>query len=374
MMWQINGYTEDARCLDWHKIQSEYSWIRDMKDVPQDPIHHAEGDVQIHTRMVVQELLNLPEFLNLHSQNKSILFAAALLHDVEKRSTTKEEEGRIISPGHAKRGEYTARSILYKDLKAPFYIREQVCKLVRHHGLPIWFDDKSDPIHSLISASQEVSMENLHILSKADMLGRICADQDEMIYRVDFFKEMCIVNECYNTERIFPNSLARFKYLSEAGYIDYVPFDDTKFRVIMMVGLPGSGKDTIIKKHYSDLPIVSLDDIRRSKKIDPTDKKGNGQVVQEGKERARELMRKKQSFVWNATNITKDMRQQLISLFLSYGARVDIAYVESPYDVMMKQNMEREHQVPSSVIDRLLNKLEVPIVSECHEVIYHINE
>ena len=124
-MWKIN------KTYDWAGLKSKFSWIRDMEGVPQDPIFHVEGDVEIHTRMVMNELMNLTEFQDLDEQSQHIFFATALLHDVEKRSTTViESDGRITSKRHAKKGEYTAREILYKKVPAPFQIKEVIAKLV----------------------------------------------------------------------------------------------------------------------------------------------------------------------------------------------------------------------------------------------------
>ena len=53
---------------------------------------------------------------------------------------------------------------------------------------------------------------------------------------------------------------------------------------------------------HREQPIVSLDAIRRKHKIDPTDKSGNGWVVQTAKEEARIYLRKGQNFIWNATH------------------------------------------------------------------------
>jgi hypothetical protein len=52
-----------------------------------------------------------------------------------------------------------------------------------------------------------------------------------------------------------------------------------------MSGLPGAGKDSYIKKYLPGLPVISLDDIRVSMHIDPTDKTGNGHVIQTAKNR-----------------------------------------------------------------------------------------
>ena len=137
----------------------------------------------------------------------------------------------------------------------------------------------------------------------------------------------------------------------------------------MLCGLPGSGKDTYIRR-YLDQPVLSLDDLRRSHGISPTDKKGNGQVIQLGKEQARVYLRAKTSFTFNATNITRDMRARWIGLFTEYKAHVRIVYIEVPYRTLLKQNANRPHPVPTAVLERLLGKLEMPDVREAHEVMY----
>jgi hypothetical protein len=141
MNWKFPYYEVDQP-IDWDAIELAFSWFRDMKGVPQDSEWHAEGDVFTHTKMVVEALVSLPDFAPLEEQDKHILFASALLHDVEKRSTTTTEEidGRIrtVSPRHAKKGEFTVRRLLYTDIITPFEIREEIAKLVRLHGLPLF--------------------------------------------------------------------------------------------------------------------------------------------------------------------------------------------------------------------------------------------
>lgn len=126
----------------------------------------------------------------------------------------------------------------------------------------------------------------------------------------------------------------------------------------------------ILKRPVLALPVISLDDIRRKNKLSPTDKSANGWVVQEAKKIARAYLRKGQDFIWNATNITTLMRFQLINLFAGYGARVKVVYVEKDYSVWRRQNREREYPLPESVLDGMLGKLEVPQLTEAHEVEY----
>jgi hypothetical protein len=90
-MWTL------SKNKSWDELQ-KFAWVRDMHGVPQSPVHHAEGDVAVHTQMVLAELMKLPEYSELSEQQKEILWAAALMHDVEKRSTTfTDEQGNIVS-------------------------------------------------------------------------------------------------------------------------------------------------------------------------------------------------------------------------------------------------------------------------------------
>ena len=82
----------------WDELDRIYPWIRRLAGCPQDAIHHAEGDVWIHTRMVCEALAALPAWRSLPDEERHIVFAAALLHDVGKPDCTRREpDGRISS-------------------------------------------------------------------------------------------------------------------------------------------------------------------------------------------------------------------------------------------------------------------------------------
>lgn len=376
VMWKFPYYDVNSK-IDWDLIEQEFDWFRDMKNVPQDKVWHAEGDVMTHTKMVCEALVCLPEFKELNEQDKHIMFVGALMHDIEKRSTTAEDfvDGRvcIVAPSHARRGEYTARKILYKDIPTPFSVREQICKIVRYHGLPLWGISDDDSDQKIIKASQFVRNDFLAMIAKADILGRICQDKEEQLEKIEYFKLSCLELGCWDKPFEFVNEISRYKYLIDGGWPHLELFDDKKFDVYVMCALPGGGKDTYISKQF-DLPSLSLDDIRRKKGISPTDKRENGKVIQEAKEIAKEFMRSKSSFVFNATNITADMRGKWISLFMEYNARVTIVYIEVPYKTLISQNHNREYKVPENKLVDLISKLEIPSYSEAHFVDYIINE
>lgn len=363
-MWKISN------TYNFSDLVNQFVWLADMKGVPQDPVYHAEGDVYIHTQMVVEALFELQEFRNLDEQEQHLLIAAALMHDIEKRSTTIIENGRISSPGHAKKGEKTVRTIFYKQENTPFHTREYIAKLVRLHGLPIWAIEKPNFEKVLLKASLVVNTFHLYILAKADILGRKCKDQREMLDRIGFFVALCRELECWKQSFPFKSKESKFTYfIQDEGSRLYEPFSRNNFEVILMSALPGSGKDTYIRKNLKHLPIISLDDIRRTYKIKPTDKSGNGKVIQIAKEKARVYLRSKTPFVWNATNITKQLRSQLIALFASYGAQVKIIYIETPYKNLLKRNKNRKHPLPLSALEKMIFKLEPPTPDECTELV-----
>jgi predicted kinase len=377
MSWKF-PYYDVEKGIDWDSIEKNYDWFRDMKDVPQDKIWHAEGDVQIHTKMVCEAMVNLPEFQDIPEEDKHILFTACLMHDIEKRSVTAEEfkRGRlcIVAPKHAKRGEYTARKVLYMDIPTPYEVREQICKYVRYHGIPLWAVTDDDSEHRVSLTSLYVKNRYLGMIAKADILGRTAEDNPEQLEKIEMFNMLCEDLGCLDDKRKFASALHRYKFFSEKTHYTYEPYDESKFRVIMMCGIAGAGKDATIKEHYPMWPMVSIDDVRREMGIKPTDKKGNGRAIQETKERCKQHMRAREIFVFNATNITRDMRSKWVKLFEEYGGLVEAVYVEQPYKELIAKNATREYPVPNDVIDKMIGKLEMPDYDEVLHVLDIINE
>lgn len=189
--------------IDWDKIYSSFEWVRVMEGTQQNPFYHAEGDVLTHTKLVCEALIKMNEWRQLDDAGRSILFLAALFHDVAKPCCTRIDVDGIISPGHAVKGELISRSIMYKgigiDFSIPFNIREMIVKLVRYHGLPLFFLDKPNPAKAVVEASQTVRMDWLAMLAKADALGRECSDKRELIDRtVLLIGRCCFMNFARN--------------------------------------------------------------------------------------------------------------------------------------------------------------------------------
>jgi predicted kinase len=161
--------------------------------------------------------------------------------------------------------------------------------------------------------------------------------------------------------------LCRFLYFrKEDRDPDYLGFNDKICDVIVMSGLPGAGNDLWIATNAPNWPVISLDELRRELKIAPTE--NQGPLVARARERARGYLRSKQSFIWNATNISRQLREHCISLCAAYNARVRITYVEAGAASLAERNRSRERVGPPEVINRLLARWEPPDLTEAHQV------
>jgi predicted kinase len=337
-------------------------WAFRMANTPQDILYHKEGDVWTHTRLVCASLDGDPDWYYLDDNTKTKLRWASLLHDVGKPRTTKEINGRISSLNHAKVGEKMARKIL-SDLGMDFHSRETICSLVRQHTKPphAW-NEEIDIEKQIIDLSWLCDLKLLYYLVKADYQGRVCDNKKTILdnlklwlmYAEDLLKD-------YKPYE-FENAHSRFLWFrNELSHRLYAAFEDFTCKVTMLSGLPGSGKDTYAAKNIDD-PIISLDSLRRNGEED--------QAIGLAKEQAKQYLRKRTDFCFNATNLTRNTRAKWIDIFAQYGARIKIVYIEPSMPVIKQQNQNREHIVPSLAIDHMFDILEVPLPTECHEIKY----
>ena len=374
----IPGSPGDQVCWDRVEGLLSGSGFADLEGVPQNPLFHGEGDVLCHTRMVCRELTGDPAFHELSGRRRVILFLAALFHDLGKGRTTRMEDGVWASPGHSLAGSRLAREFLWRDCglcgtDEALSLRETVCTLIRFHMLPLHLLEREEEQRQILEVAAmgelapDFSWDLLCLLAEADARGRISVDREECLTRVQLARLLAEERGCLHRPYPFRDSFAKHAFLAGRGVLpDQSLFDDTWGEVVLVCGLPGTGKDTWIGTRYPALPMVSLDEIRREMGVRPTD--GQGAVIQEAKERAREHLRRKEPFVWNATNLQGSTRQTLTGLFEGYGARVRTVYLETPEPVRASRNQSRKDAVPEAVVGRMLSKTVPPGPSEAQTV------
>ena len=358
---------EGSGAVDWPRIGEAFDWFRRLKDCRQDPVFHAEGDVGIHTRMVVEALLADPAWRALERKARESLFWAALLHDVAKPATTRlEPNGRVIAPGHSRRGQIMARLILMR-LGVEFRQREEICHLITHHQVPFFLIDRERPERRAHLISHQTRCDLLAILASADARGRICPDGQRLLDNIALFRELCREEACLSQPKAFASAHSRFLYFRrEDRAADYEAFDDWEGEATLLSGLPGAGKDTWLTGNAAGRAVISLDDLREERDVDPAGPQGV--VIATAKEQARVLLRAHRPFIWNATNVSHQLRSQLIDLFAAYRAKVRIVYLEAPEDEAGRRNRARVNPVPAGAIARMRDRWEPPDLTECHRL------
>ena len=357
--------------IDWAALDP-LPWLRDMKGCPQNPDRHAEGDVWIHVHMVVEALVGLPAWRELPEDDRRVLFLAALLHDVAKPACTRvEHDGRISSRGHSWRGAVLARRILWRA-GVPFAEREAACAIVRHHLVPFFLPGSDHPRRLAIEVSQTARCHLLALMAEADARGRVCPDPDKLLKQIELFKEEAAAAGCLTGPFPFPSDHARFLYFRDPTRAPDAPAEEQfRSRVVLLSGLPAAGKDHWREAHLPGWPVVSLDEIRHELGVPPSDP--HGTVMSQARERAHDHLRHGRDFVWNAANLSRNLRAECVKLFHAHDAHVRLVYVEVPPERLFAQNRQRRRRVPDKVIERMLDRWEVPDRTEAHRVEYIVS-
>lgn len=367
--------------IDWPRLKSTVfaPWFEKMSRTPQDADWHGEGDVWTHTQMVCEELVGLDAWRELAPERREIVFVAALLHDVGKAvCTTIEPDGRIVSHGHSRRGVEIVRDVFWRDLglsgsPEAQRLREAVCSLIHFHSVPQHVLDAENPTELVVrSASDGVLVpiftnRLLSILSEADLRGRVASDVGRKVDLVQLFREEAEENACLDAPFPFASAFSRFAWFQgRTARPEIELFDDSWGEVVLLAGLPGTGKDFYAAEKLAGLPMISLDDLRVKMKIDPED--DQAPVIFAAKEQAKAFLRAHEPFVWNATNLSQTIRGPLVQLFSNYGASVRICFLETEWNEMLRRNQSRDRVVPQSAYNRLMRNFEPPSIREAHQV------
>lgn len=356
--------------FSFSQLSRRYLELCTLKNIPQNPEYHREGDVYCHTELVCEKLRMLSEWIELTQEEQELLFLAAAFHDIGKIYCTRQENGVWIAPKHTIVGERVFRQIIYKKIEQfglTFAQRETVAKLIRYHGLPVWFWTKNKTEFDLLKAAESIPLRLLYLLSKADVTGRITKNPAPLMEQVALFADYAQELGVWENSFAFANPYTKYQYFHREKLWHKAELcDDTEFDVLLMSGLPLAGKDSWIAQHGAGFPVISLDEIREQLRLPPT--KNSGKVAQIATEQARTFLRKKEPFIWNATNIIEETRQRLVNLFAGYGARVHILYLEAPYQELIARNQKRARYIPEPVLENMIQKLELPAPWEAYTV------
>ena len=142
---------------------------------PQEPEWHPEGDVWIHTLMVIDEARS--RISDLTRGPAVAMMLGAICHDLGKPAVTAFSDGRIRSIGHEEGGVAPATNLLDRfnvHTLDGYDVRRAVLGLVAHHLKPSMFKKSPTPVSdgAFRRLAQKVDLELLARFGKADCHGR----------------------------------------------------------------------------------------------------------------------------------------------------------------------------------------------------------
>ena len=171
-------------------VERLFPEMQALIDCPQEPEWHPEGDVWVHTLMVIDQARQRID--DLERPDRIIIMLGAVCHDFGKPVTTAVIDGRIRSLDHEEQG--VAPTIRFLDRlnihsMSGRDVRGQVLGLVAHHLKPGMLHKRRDEVSDAAfrRLALKVDLELLARLAKADCLGRTgsfdCSAMDWFVER-----------------------------------------------------------------------------------------------------------------------------------------------------------------------------------------------
>jgi tRNA nucleotidyltransferase (CCA-adding enzyme) len=163
-----------ALALDIGVVDALLPELRPLVGCPQEPEWHPEGDVWIHTLLVIDEARGGIDTLSRAEQVAIML--GAVCHDLGKPPTTAVIDGRIRSLGHEEAGVPIATALLDRlNVHAidDVDVRRDILGIVAHHLKPgAWFKVGDVGDGAFRRLAQKVNLELLARVARADCMGR----------------------------------------------------------------------------------------------------------------------------------------------------------------------------------------------------------
>ena len=136
--------------------------------------------------------------------------------------------------------------------------------------------------------------------------------------------------------------------------------------LILLVGIPGSGKTTYAEKYIEEnhnTVHLSSDKIRAELWGDEATQGDNNEVFSLMQSRAIEALNNGQNVVYDATNITRKDRSYIIALCPKF-AKIECHIIWAPIETCIERDAARERTVGKAVIDRMLKRFQAPYYDE----------
>ena len=139
-------------------------------------------------------------------------------------------------------------------------------------------------------------------------------------------------------------------------------------KLIVLVGIPGSGKSSYAKKYCKDNPNVvhlSSDAIREELYGSAENNEHNDQVFQVMEERTIKALKEGKDVIYDATNLKKRYRKIILDATKTIkGRNAKAVFFKVPLQICLIRNAARKRQVPDYAIKRMRKMMEAPSKEE----------
>ncbi len=372
--------------------------LHDLAETEQDKQWHAEGNVAVHTDMVLSQLYDLlrSEASHITGAKRQALILSALLHDIAKPLTTRRKEvngiERIVASGHEEAGAgYLALKLI--ELPLEHKVIMTIMGLVGFHQVPKLLVVKNRAYHDYFHLALNADLELLYWLELADMKGRLCDDLEKQLDLLEQFRLFAQEYQLWSVADPMSavlNSIQVKSSHDEQQYLngyavhqlahDQISMAEEAIakndqnaqrysHLYIMCGISGSGKSSWIARNLNDVEIISLDEIRKEINGKRSCQKNITQVLQTARARLKVALANKRNVVWDATNIRTEFRQSICDYGLRYGALITIVAFQIKESSLRTNNRNRQHVVADKVISDQISQLQWPSVTEGHRMV-----
>lgn len=361
----------DFEIIDGMK-KTTHSYIDENNNIIYN-IHHLEDDVWSHVNLMYEELDNLIKIINnnydITEKDITILSFSVLLHDIGKVKTKnikvkKNGETKVVFYSHAEQGSFKAFDIINRYKNKYELDNDDIIKIlycVNNHMN--FFVDISG---SLITDENfvykfgnnnilKMTYKYLFMLNILDKYGKITKDNDVNKYDDKFFNDFYKIS---HFEKYYENKNNK-------------KFDNN---IIMLSGIPSSGKSTYIKQmNLKDYVIASTDDIiMELGKSDNYEENFKNVQFDKVNNIFNNMLKKaynnKQNVIIDQTNLSRRVRNKKLKLFNGYEKRI-ITFLAGSEIIERNNNNRRIKEnkyIEKDVINNMISNFQYSVCDEAN--------